>query len=159
VIVTVRGAMRKLGRLLSLPPRQQLLVARAAVLGLACDAGLRIVSLHSIARMLGVRTDFAPAASAAGALDDALLRRVRETAWAVDRALAQLPSETGPCLRRSLVLAHLLRDLRPSLRIGVGRRQGATYAHAWLEIAGARIGEPASGDASAAKPLVAHSRR
>jgi hypothetical protein len=151
--------VQKLARFLRLPPGQQLLVARAAALGLACDAGLRLLSLHSVARLLRVRVDFAPAASTAGALDPATAKRVRDTAWAVDRALAQLPSQTGPCLRRSLVLARLLRDLGPSLRIGVGRRQGATYAHAWLEIAGTPIAEPATGDALRARPLVTPSLR
>lgn len=40
------------------------------------------------------------------------------------------------CLRRCLLLGHLLRRTRPVLRIGVQRNAGRFAAHAWLEIGG-----------------------
>ena len=44
------------------------------------------------------------------------------------------PFSRGPCLRRALVAGHLLRDLDPALRLGVGGSGDKVYAHAWLEI-------------------------
>jgi hypothetical protein len=50
------------------------------------------------------------------------------------------------CLRRSLLLGHRLRRMRPVLRIGVKRdADGAFLAHSWLELDGATF-DPSSVD-------------
>jgi hypothetical protein len=51
----------------------------------------------------------------------------------------------GSCLRRSLVLAALLRHqgLRPTLQIGVQRQGDELGAHAWVELEGQALGEAA----------------
>ena len=54
------------------------------------------------------------------------------------RALGRRPLR-ATCLRRSLVLASLLRRHRPALRVGVTKSGGAVAAHAWLEIDGATL--------------------
>ena len=47
-------------------------------------------------------------------------------------------SERG-CLRRSLVMGHVLRRHDPVLRIGVRRTDGGFSAHAWVEVAGEAV--------------------
>ena len=56
--------------------------------------------------------------------------------------LVSIASRHGPCtvtcLRRSLALGWLLRrrGLPAQLRVGVGKDDGRTHAHAWVELAG-----------------------
>ena len=53
-----------------------------------------------------------------------------------DRVADAWPFSRGPCLRRTLVLGHLLREHDPALRLGVAGAGDDLNAHAWLEIDG-----------------------
>lgn len=58
------------------------------------------------------------------------------------RVIRHWPFGSGPCLRESLVLGHLLRDRTPELRFGVARSHGRILAHAWVEAGGRPINDP-----------------
>lgn len=70
-----------------------------------------------------------------------LERRIQRAMQQVDRVLRTARPRSA-CLRRSLLLGYLLRDLDPVLRIGVARADGAFEAHAWLEVARVPVPEP-----------------
>jgi len=55
------------------------------------------------------------------------------------RVVGRWPFGTGPCLRESLVVGHILRRHHPELRLGVAREGQAIAAHAWLEVAGVSL--------------------
>ena len=60
----------------------------------------------------------------------------------VARLMSVWPLGAGPCLRESLVLGHLVRDLGPVLRLGVARHGHRMRAHAWVEIDGQPVNDP-----------------
>ena len=59
---------------------------------------------------------------------------------ALERVLRRWPRGTdAACLRRSLVLGHVLRDREPALALGVLREDGRLRAHAWLVVDGVAL--------------------
>jgi hypothetical protein len=68
-----------------------------------------------------------------------------EMACAVGRAAARHPASVT-CLPRALALQRMLarRGIDGRLRLGVRRVAGELSAHAWIEVAGAPLGEPAA---------------
>lgn len=124
-----------------LPARTDLLLtARAVLVGGLVELGLRALPLEQLAGSLGVGIRFgaAPSGATEGAPSDHQ-RAIRAT----DRALRLLHRCERPCLRRALILGHLLRRNGPALRLGVAREDGEVRAHAWLEVDGVAVGEPA----------------
>ncbi|NLE86024.1 MAG: lasso peptide biosynthesis B2 protein [Myxococcales bacterium] len=122
----------------------------AAILGLwvGAEGALRVLPLRRVCRTFGVRWRAGPPRGGVGApgddpasLDPEVLTRVEATCARVDRVLRVARPRDG-CLRRALVLGHLLRDLEPTLCIGVVRGEGPFTAHAWLEIRGVSVPEP-----------------
>ena len=64
---------------------------------------------------------------------------------AVDRALALLPGDTGCLVRATTLSRHLVAaGLDATVRIGVRRTGTRLDAHAWVEVDGRPVGEPAS---------------
>ncbi|MGH7897503.1 MAG: lasso peptide biosynthesis B2 protein [Candidatus Binatia bacterium] len=119
------------------------------LLALAVEAGLRVCSLARLARMLGVTLIEDPArkGSRALALNVEELRRLR-----VATLVFRNWPGGGTCLRRSLVVGHVLRRRGPLVRIGVARGEaGRIHAHAWVEI----DGRPLGGDGEGFVPLAA----
>lgn len=132
--------IRDAARLARLPPTERTCVLHALVAACAVEIGLRTVRFNALARALGVDTveERSPPGSVSLATPD-LLRRVA----AVDRVLSRWPRR-GRCLRRALVLGHMLRAHRPRIRIGVANGRDGVSAHAWIEVAGVRLAEPES---------------
>lgn len=65
--------------------------------------------------------------------------RCQEYWWAVERVCAIWPvARRRMCLRRSLALGHLLRDLRPTLCLQI-RSSEPFLAHAWLVVHGQHL--------------------
>jgi hypothetical protein len=113
-----------------------------AILLPAIGAALRLLGLSRTYRVLG-RSSHPASASPVEA----------ESAQAYARNLARLigiASRHGPyhatCLRQSLALWWLLRrkGLAADLRVGVGRRDAAVDAHAWVELEGRVLNDRAT---------------
>jgi hypothetical protein len=103
---------------------------------LAVEVGVRVLPLPRLATMVGAPLD----AATAGALDGPpqLLWSDHRRRRVVRRVMRHWPwGDT--CLRHALVTGHRLRHLKPALRVGVAKVDGAMTAHAWLEIAGATL--------------------
>lgn len=116
--------------------------ARALVLLLVIEVGLRTVPLPVLCRRLGVALVLDGPVGAPGRLrlDDAAHRRAR----AGQRALRHWPAPRT-CLRRSLLMAVLLRDARPVLRLGWRLVPAPAVAHAWLEVEGRSLDDDMTG--------------
>jgi hypothetical protein len=99
----------------------------------AVEIGLYTLPLPRLARLLGVRLAMdGDALAVPGALPPGIGQQAR----AMHRVLRRWPFGNS-CLRRALVLGHLIRRSEPALHIGVRRDEtGAILAHAWLEVAG-----------------------
>lgn len=131
-----------LGSFLRLSLSEQLTTVRVIATALFVEAAIRTWSLPRVAHSLGVALNgsrdeeplFPPDLAWWGATQQRQLRCVR-------RVMQRWRLASGPCLRESLVIGHLLRRQRPLLRLGVARRGDTYVAHAWLEVAGMRIGE------------------
>ncbi len=107
------------------------------------EVGLRVLSLPALCRMLGVglvRTAVsAPRIQLADAEQVPL--QVRQAQHAVRLALRPWGTSEN-CLRRSLLLGHLLRRRGATLKLGVRRSAGSgsprppggIEAHAWVEV-------------------------
>ncbi len=111
---------------------------RVVLLLTAVESLIRWVSLPRLARILGVRLDMRPVLSQPppwrdlSGLSPVARRRLRCT-W---RATEVWPFGAGPCLRRSLVAAHLLRSSGAAVRIGFPAQREARVAHSWIEVDG-----------------------
>jgi hypothetical protein len=130
---------RRLGKARRLPPGALLGAARAWLLLLAVDLGLRLFSFRRVQawaqRSGGNRRSLASAAEARA--------RVRQLSEQVDRA-ADHHLVPMRCLRRTLALQWLLgrAGIASTLRIGVRKEAGRLLAHAWLEKDGLPLTEP-----------------
>lgn len=126
-----------LAAVLALGPRRWPFLARVAVTAALVEAAVRLLPLRTAARLAGARLQLDGAVAARSAWPT-LTPADRERCELALRVLARRPFR-ATCLRRSLVLASLLRRDRPALRVGVAKSGGAVAAHAWLEIAGATL--------------------
>lgn len=122
---------------LALGPRRWALLARVAATAVAVEAAIRLLPLRTAARLAGARLELDQAVAERDAWPG-LAPADRERCELALRLLARRPFR-ATCLRRSLVLASLLRPHRPALRVGVAKSAGAVAAHAWLEIDGATL--------------------
>lgn len=95
---------------------------------------IRWVPLPRLAQLLGVHLDVRAVGSAPRTspvvLSPAAQRQLKCAWWVA----ARWPFGAGPCLRRSLATAHLLRSSGAMLRIGFPNRPAMSVAHAWVEI-------------------------
>lgn len=99
------------------------------------EAAVRVVPLPVVARLAGV--SLAAPDSRDGVEVPALNVTERRAVWLAHAVMQRWPFGGGTCLRRSLIIGHLLRRHAPSLRIGLAREGGPVGAHAWPEIPGA----------------------
>ena len=128
--------LRVLARLSLAEQRDMVGVLAAAVL---VEVLIRTRPLPRVARMLGVKFPsvvnnnhpadrFAP--------DAVEMRRLQY----LRQVMRRWPFADGTCLRESLVAGHVLRRHRPALALGAVFEGDAFCAHAWLEVAGRKIG-------------------
>lgn len=129
--------MRLAAAVLALGPRRWALLARVAGTAAMVEAGVRVLPLRTVARLAGARLELDTAVAERDAWPE-LSPRDRDRCALALRLLGRRPFR-ATCLRRSLVLASLLRRQHPALRVGVAKSGGAVAAHAWLEIAGATL--------------------
>ncbi len=116
----------------------------AAVLA-AVEVGIRCMPLPRLSRLLRVRIDLEPATSEGerlrlGELPPRARRQLRCT-W---RVADLWPFSKGPCLRRALVGAHLIRRHDPAIRLGLTGAGDTLVGHAWIEIDHRAVLEPSA---------------
>jgi len=120
---------------------ERALLARALVLLPPVSAGLRLLGLRRMRRMLAV----AAAVRSVRRWDvDDHGRQATRTAWLVEVAARCLrPRPT--CLAKALVVSSLLRrrGVPAQLVIGVSKAGGQLQGHAWVELDGPAVGEAA----------------
>lgn len=122
-------------RVCTLPPREILTTVHATVVLGVVEALIRWVRLPRLARLLGVRVDLGPARPDAEPLTISQLPSLaRRQVRCAHRVTDAWPFSRGPCLRRSLVVGHLLRDHEPAIRLGLAGAAETMVGHAWLEI-------------------------
>ncbi len=129
------SAARRFARL---SPGDRSKLLHAVAMTAAVELGLRTLRLPTLARALGVgliqdRQEQETPGAALATNHDSVVR-------AVDSIFSRMPP-SGRCLRRSLVLAGLLRAFGPKLKFGVARRPDGIAAHAWVEINGVPLPE------------------
>lgn len=148
--------MAPVTRVLALGPRRWALLGRVACTAALVEPAIRLLPLRTAARLAGaclVLDDVAADRDAWAELSEA----DRERCDLALRLLRRRPFR-ATCLRRSLVLATLLRHRTPALRVGVAKSGGVVAAHAWLELDGATLDPDAAdyrGLAPVARPPVA----
>jgi hypothetical protein len=113
-------------------------VARSAFL---VEAGLRLRPLDELLEALGIGIADGQPAQGDQAPSPSISAQVGWAFHATDRVLAVLPGQAR-CLRRALIAGHLLREHKPSLRIGSLKRDGRLTFHAWLELDGRVAADP-----------------
>ena len=114
-------------------------LARVTMLAVAVEVAVRVLPLPVVARALRVSLTRPPACAGAATLPE-LSRAERRAVRMVRGLMRRWPWGQGTCLRRSLVVGHVLRRHDPWLRVGVARTAGDIGAHAWLEIRGVAVG-------------------
>lgn len=98
---------------------------------------IRWVQLPRLARLLEVRLDLGPTMDRPERLRlGELPPRARRQVRIATRVVDAWPLGQGPCLRRSLVIGHLLRHESAAVRLGVPSVGPMLEAHAWVEING-----------------------
>lgn len=129
--------LRRIPRVRRLPPKEILTTLRVAVVIVVVEVLVRVMPLPRLSRVLGVAVDLTPRI---GPSDQLPLRdlpeRARRQLRCTRRVADVWPFSHGPCLRRALVGGHLLRELDPSVRLGLTGSGDELLAHAWLEIDG-----------------------
>lgn len=125
------------GTVIALGPRRWALLARVAATAVAVELAVRLLPLRTAARLAGARLELGPTVAGRDAWPE-LTAADRDRCALALRLLGRRPVR-ATCLRRSLVLATLLRRHHPALRVGVTKSAGAVAAHAWLEIDGATL--------------------
>jgi Transglutaminase-like superfamily len=110
-------------------------LARVTMLAMVVEIAVRLLPLPTVARLMRVSLVQPPARPGVATLPD--LRPAERRAVRMARALMRRwPWGRGACLRRSLLVGHVLRRHDPWLRVGVARDDTDIRAHAWLEIRG-----------------------
>jgi Transglutaminase-like superfamily len=128
---------RRIARAWRIPPRELVTTLHVvAVLGVV-ELLVRSVPLPRLSRFLGLRLNLAPARqNVQPLLETALPVRAQRQLRCAHRVADVWPFSKGPCLRRSLVVGHLLRQYDPAVRLGLAGSGDALVAHAWIEIDG-----------------------
>jgi hypothetical protein len=107
----------------------------AAGVLLAVEALIRWVPLARLSRLFGTRLNLAPVRDGTPPFDPKELSvRDRRHLRSARRVTDPWPFGRGTCLRRSLVSGHLIRRLRPTIRLGLVEDGGRLTGHAWVEI-------------------------
>lgn len=124
----MKSLAESFAKLRRLSSRERWFLAHAWLLLLVTDLALRVLPFATVldyCRCPGVSQDTP--------LPD-LPTPVARLAWLVEVAGRYCPAGTS-CLKEALVLSWFLarRGVPTTLRVGVGRHEGAFSAHAWLE--------------------------
>lgn len=105
----------------------------ARALGLVCfvEAGLHMVSVKRLARVLGINVGFDRGRSDN---ENSVGPKAGDPELALAYRTLRVPDT---CLRRALALGFILRRHKPTLRFGSREQDGQLLHHAWLELTNA----------------------
>jgi hypothetical protein len=133
---TVAGGLTELRRWYRLPGRRRWMAARAAVVVILVEVGLRRLELDRLARWAGVPLASGPllASDPSAGRPQVLDAREQLAAWAVGWVLARWIHD-ATCLRQALAFGWFIRRRHPQLRIGLLEGDDMV-AHAWVEAEG-----------------------
>ena len=127
-------------RVLQLPWSELLTTLRVVVLFSIAESLIRWVPLPRLCRVLACRLDLQPACANVEELPlTHLPPRARRQVSCTDRVARLWPFGKGNCLRSALVSGHLLRELEPTVRLGLRGHGSTLSAHAWLEVGGSPL--------------------
>ena len=127
--------MRRIARLMRLPPEDWRLLFRAIGLIWAIRLGLWLLPFRNLRSLVDRR--MARALKPPAEAPEVTYRRIRRVTWAVSRLSRYVPKAT--CLTQALTTQLLLyREGYPSrIQIGVGKGDNDKFqAHAWVEYEG-----------------------
>ncbi len=123
--------------MLALPARQKLALLRVLTTLGTVEAGLRFLPADRLSRLVGVPLLLSPAEAEPPARATSFGEDRRPELAMLRRVLPYWPGRWGtPCLRQAFTIGILLRRWGPRLRLGVARRDGQVFAHAWVDVAG-----------------------
>ncbi|NNC11892.1 lasso peptide biosynthesis B2 protein [Planctomonas sp. JC2975] len=144
-------SIERLRRMLRLGPRAWFRVMRTVLIAGRIERSLRRETLDRTAQRFGAELSFDPPQEVA-----TLLPLNEDESRDLGLALAVLRQKqfNGTCLRRALVMADILRDRSPKLRVGVSKASGEVVAHAWVEIDGFAIDPMAEREYAMLRPAV-----
>lgn len=126
--------------------RSALAHVRAFAVLLLVEVGIRSLPLPQLCRLLGIR--LRPVGAPGPPRTTPLPWWGRHGVTATDRLLARWPFG-DTCLRRALLVAHILRPLHPVVCLGLRRRGDGVIGHAWIEVDGQSL----DGDLADVLPL------
>jgi len=109
---------------------------RTFLISFLIERSLNREQLDATARRFGATLSFDPPVQLAERLPITAAEGVR---LRVALAVLRRTPVNGTCLRRALVIADVVRDHHPILRVGVAKPAGRVEAHAWVEICGIAI--------------------
>jgi hypothetical protein len=137
----MKALPRRFKQWLALAPWERRLLASILLLLPTIGAALRLIGFNRSRALLERCAPPIPRTGATGGPPGA-----RDTAQRIARLVAIAASRgayRATCLRQSLALWWLLkrRGINTQLRIGVRKEGGALQAHAWVEHAGAPLGQ------------------
>ena len=148
----IRGVgWRRLRRVLRLGPHAWFRLVRTAIVARRIEHSLGRETLDRTAQRFGAELSFDPPVSVASQLP---LNEKESRDVGLALAVLRHRSFNGTCLRRALVIADVLRDRSPKLRVGVSKASGAVVAHAWVEIEGFAIDPMAEREYAMFRPAV-----
>jgi hypothetical protein len=112
-------------------------MVHALIMMVIVELLIRWVRLARLSHLLGVRLDLESVRVDGEMLPPSeLTLRERRQLQSASRLARVWPFGRGPCLRRSLVIGHLLRRRQPAVRLGTVGGGADLVAHAWVEIDG-----------------------
>ena len=132
----LRRLRQRVGRVHRLPLRELLATLHALGVLVVVELLIRNVRLPRLARLLGVRLDLTPVHPAPGAVSLDLSPTSRRQLRATARVVDVWPFCHGPCLRQSLVAAHLLATRVRRSASASPAPAIELQAHAWVEVDG-----------------------
>lgn len=118
------------------PASRAVRAVQCAAVTACVELGLRTIPFPRLVRRLGLNLESSEATvqiPSAATWSDA-----QQAAAVVDAVMGAIRPRRL-CLRRALVLGHLLRRHAPVLKLGVVRNGGEVAAHAWLELGGVKV--------------------
>ncbi len=117
-------------------------LAEVGVWFVLAELGLRVLSLPTLTRWMGLRLvtqDSQVPATGRAIGGPPTVAEIRKTELVGKVGRHWILSE-GACLRQALVAGHFLRRLGPALRIGVAKQGDDLAAHAWIDVGESSIG-------------------
>lgn len=133
--------LRHVAKFSSLESSDRVHIVHALAVVAVVSACQRILPYTTLVGVLGTRIAKGPSRSAEHEPRHPAFERI---ARAVDIALRVVSKGDRQCLRRSLVLAHLLRRYGAEIRVGGQFVGNELSAHAWVEVAGHPVAERAA---------------